>query len=69
MRDGLTLQNLLPLLSNVAGSDQKLVVRKWPCYRAMAREPNAGRTAVDAAEQVRAATGVDLNQMAKRFGA
>lgn len=68
-RDVLTLQNLLPLLSSVAGSDQKLVVRKVALLPPDAPGASAARSAIGASEQVRAATGVDLTQMAKRFGA
>jgi flotillin len=68
-RDVYTLQNLLPLLSSVAGSDQKLVVRKVSLIPPEAAGSAAARTAVGAVEQVRAATGVDLMQLAKRFGA
>lgn len=67
-RDVLALQNLLPLLSSVAGADQKLVVRKVALLSADAPGANAARNIVGAAEQVRAATGVDLTAMAKRFG-
>jgi flotillin len=67
-RDVLALQNLLPLLSSVAGADQKLVVRKVALLPADAPGANAARNIVGAAEQVRAATGVDLAQVAKRFG-
>jgi flotillin len=68
-RDVLALQNLLPLLSSVAGADQKLIIRKVALLPADAPGSSAARSAVGAAEQVRAATGVDLSQMAKRFGA
>jgi hypothetical protein len=67
-RDVLALQNLLPLLSSVAGADQKLVVRKVSLLSASAPGAHAARNIVGAAEQVRAATGVDLTAMAKRFG-
>jgi flotillin len=67
-RDVLTLQNLLPLLSSIAGSEHKLTIKKVSLLPSEAPGATVARTAVGAAEQVRAATGVDLMQIAKRFG-
>ncbi len=67
-RDVLALQNLLPLLSSVAGSEQKLTIEKVSLLPPEAPGSNAARAAIGAAEQVRAATGVDLTQVAKRLG-
>lgn len=68
-RDVLVLQNLLPLLSHVSGSTQKLSIQKVTLLPAQAPGSELAKTAVGAAEQVRAATGVDLGRLAKRFGA
>jgi len=58
----------LPLLSSVAGSEQKLTIKKVSLLPPDTPGSNAARTAIGAAEQVRAATGVDLTQVAKRLG-
>lgn len=67
-RDVLALQNLLPLLSNVAGSEHRLELKKVSLIPSDAPGSNGARAAIGASEQVRAATGVDLTQVAKRFG-
>jgi len=68
-RDVLTLQNLIPLLSQVAGSEHPLTIKK---LTVLPPDGGAGselaRTAIGANEQIRAATGVDLGGVAKRFG-
>jgi flotillin len=68
-RDVLVLQNLLPLLAQVSGSNQKLVIQKVTLLPAHAPGSELAKTAVGAVEQVHAATGVDLGRLAKRFGA
>jgi flotillin len=68
-RDALALQNLLPLLGHVAGADHPLVIKK---LSVLPPDGGAGselaRKVIGAAEQIRAATGVDLGGVAKRFG-
>jgi flotillin len=68
-RDVLALQNLLPLLEQVAGAHQPLQIKKVSLMAAQAPGAGLARDAVGAAEQVRAATGVDLSKLAKKFGA
>ncbi len=69
-RDVLALQNLLPLLDQVSGAHQTVEIRK---VSLLPRETSPGgelaRKAIAAAEQVRAATGVDVAQLAKKYGA
>ena len=68
-RDVLALQSLLPLLSRVAGSDHALSIKK---LSVLPPDGGAGsdlaRKAIGATEQIRAATGVDLGGVAKKFG-
>lgn len=68
-RDVLALQSLLPLLSKVAGAHHSLKIKKLSVLPADAA-PGAelARRAIGASEQIRAATGVDLTGVAKRFG-
>jgi flotillin len=68
-RDVLALQSLLPLLSRVAGADHSLSIKKLsvlPPDGAAGSE--LARKAIGATEQIRAATGVDLGGVAKKFG-
>src|SRR6185503_11540633 len=68
-REALALQNLLPLLGHVAGADHPLSIKK---LSVLPPDGGAGsdlaRKAIGAAEQIRAATGVDLSGVAKKFG-
>jgi flotillin len=68
-REVLALQNLLPLLASVSGAHHQLSIAKLsvlPSNGAPGGE--IARTAIGASEQIRAATGVDLTGVAKRFG-
>ena len=69
-RDVLALQNLLPLLAHVSGAHHQLAIGKLSVLPASADATGGdiARKAIGAAEQVRAATGVDLAGVAKRFG-
>lgn len=66
-RDVLALQNLLPLLAEISGSNQPLRIEKVSLLPHGAPGSNLARTAVGAAEQVRAATGIDFGQLAKKL--
>lgn len=68
-RDVLALQNLLPMLSHVAGAHHSLSIGKMsvlPSTNADGSE--LARKAIGASEQIRAATGVDLAGVAKKLG-
>jgi flotillin len=69
-REVLALQKLLPMVGAISGARSKLVVRKLTMLPA---DSTAGdgwaRRAISTAEQLRAATGVDLGAVARRFGA
>jgi flotillin len=70
-REVLALQNVLPLLSQVAGAQHALGIDRLSVLPAAAGDPGGeiARKAIGAAEQIHAATGVDLAGIAKRFGA
>lgn len=69
-RDVFALQNLLPLLHQVSGAGQALKIQKVSILAAGAPGADSARTLVGVAEQVRAATGVDLTDLVrKRSGA
>jgi flotillin len=68
-RDVLALQNLLPLLTYISGANQQLKIGKLsvlPSHDTAGSE--AARKAIGAAEQIRAATGVDLGGIARKLG-
>lgn len=68
-RDVLTLQNLIPLLGAVAGAQHPLSIKKLTVLPPSGDSgTDLARTAIGANEQIRAATGVDLAGVAKRFG-
>jgi len=69
-REILVVQKLLPLAALIAGSGQKVAVRKLTVLPHS--EEGGGdfaRKAIGVSEQLRAATGIDLGQVAKRLGA
>lgn len=68
-REVLALQNLLPMLSHVAGAHHPLKVGKMSVLpSADSSGSELARKAIGATEQIRSATGVDLLGVAKRFG-
>jgi flotillin len=68
-RDVLALQNLLPLLSQVAGVYHPLSISKVSVLPAEVAGGDIARKAIGAAEQIRAATGIDLAGAARKLGA
>jgi flotillin len=70
-REVLALQNLLPMLSQIAGSGHELSIEKLSVLPSASRAPGGelARTIIGASEQIRAATGVDLASAAKKLGA
>jgi flotillin len=68
-RDTLALQNLLPLLPHVSGAHHALAITMVSVLPAKTAEgAEVARKAIGAAEQIRAATGVDLAGVAKKLG-
>ncbi len=67
-RDVLALQNLLPMLSHVAGAHHSLNITKMSVLPGHADGSELARKAIGASEQIRAATGVDLAGVAKKLG-
>ncbi|HVY48933.1 MAG TPA: SPFH domain-containing protein [Minicystis sp.] len=69
-REVLALQQLVPLLGDIAGANQALRVKQITVLPAEGGgDGSIARKAIAAAEQLRAATGVDLADVAKRFAA
>jgi len=69
-REVLALQQLMPLVESIAGSERKTLIREWTVV------PSTGDTgdswvhkAIAAVEQVRAGTGIDLAAMAAKASA
>jgi flotillin len=67
-REVLALQKLLPLVGAVSGAEQELAIRKVT-FLPGATGDGWARSAIGTAEQLRAATGIDLGAIAKRLGA
>lgn len=68
-RDVLALQNLLPLLAHVSGAHHSLSISKLSVLPTRGIEGgDVARKAIGAAEQIKAATGVDLAGVAKKLG-
>jgi flotillin len=68
-REVYALQNLLPLLESVAGAHHPLSISKLSVLPSGNSDgSDLARKAIGATEQIRAATGVDLAGVAKRFG-
>ncbi|HUG52534.1 MAG TPA: SPFH domain-containing protein [Vicinamibacteria bacterium] len=68
-REVLALQQIIPLVNQVAGAGQKLVVDKVTVLPATNGEAGGGfaKVAISASEQIKAATGLDLPAIAKRL--
>ncbi|MBN2197295.1 MAG: flotillin family protein [Polyangiaceae bacterium] len=68
-RDVLALQNLLPLIGNIAGAHQTLAIGRVTVLPTAGTDgAGAARTVIGASEQIRAATGVDLAGIARKLG-
>jgi flotillin len=70
-REVIVVQKLLPLAQHIAGSYQKVIVRKLTVLptKDHAEGEDFARKAINANEQLRAATGVDLGLVMRRLGA
>jgi flotillin len=68
-REVLVLQQLMPMLSAISGAERKVKIREWTVLGEEGGEGNLANKAVRFTETVRAATGVDLAQVASRLGA
>jgi flotillin len=64
-REVLVLQKLLPLLSQIAGSDRPLKVARMTVLPATQSGSDVARLTIGAAEQLRAVTGVDVAGLAR----
>jgi flotillin len=71
-RDVLAMQQLIPLVDHIAGARRPMKVKKMTVLPGAGSEggsePSLARKAISASEQIRAATGVDLADIAKRLG-
>jgi flotillin len=65
-REVLAFQQVMPLVDAVSGADQVVRIQK---IVVLPREGDGGRRAVTLVEQLRAATGIDLGEVATRIGA
>jgi len=69
-RDVLALQQMIPLVEHIAGARRPVKIKKLSVLPSSGdSEPSLARKAIAAAEQIRAATGIDFADMARRVGA
>ncbi|HEX4516100.1 MAG TPA: SPFH domain-containing protein [Polyangiaceae bacterium] len=69
-REVLVVQKLLPLAHHISGATQKVAVRKLTVLpKGEEGEGDFAKKAINVTEQLRAATGIDIGQVAKRLGA
>ena len=71
-REVLALQKMLPLVDAISGANKKVVVKKLtvlPAARNGASDGEWARKAIGTAEELRAATGIDLAGGARRLAA
>ena len=68
-REVLALQKLLPMVEAISGAGSKLAVRKITVLPTKGAEDDWARKAIATAEQLRAATGIDLGSVARRLAA
>jgi flotillin len=67
-REVLALQQMMPLLGLIAGADQPMKIKQLSVLPGGDGESGLARKAILAAEQIRAATGVDLTEIGRRLG-
>jgi flotillin len=67
-REVLALQKLLPLADAISGAQRRLAVRKLTVLPNGDAGKDWARSAISSAEQLRAATGIDLGAIARRLG-
>ena len=70
-REVLALQKMLPLVDAISGANKKVVVRKLTVLpaRSSGADGDWARKAIGSAEELRAATGIDLAGVARRLSA
>ena len=67
-REVLALQQMMPLLSHIVGAQHPVRIQKMSFLPNDSSDGDLARRAISTAEQIRAATGVDLADVAKRIG-
>jgi flotillin len=67
-REVLALQQMMPMLSHIVGAQHPVHIKKMSFLPADSDGGDLARKAIATVEQLRAATGVDLADMARRVG-
>ena len=67
-REVLVLQQLMPMLNAISGASRKIKITEWTVLSDDGNQEGFAHKAIKASEQLRAATGVDLAQVAQRLG-
>lgn len=66
-REVLVLQQLMPMLNSISGATRKMKIQEWTVLRDDESDGMANK-AIKFSEQIKAATGVDLANVANRLG-
>jgi flotillin len=66
-REILALQQMMPMLEDISGARHPMKIKKLSVLPDGAGDDSLAKRAISAAEQIRAATGVDLPELAKRM--
>ena len=67
-REVMVLQQLMPMLGAISGADRKTKIREWIVLGDDGGSDGTAQKAIRFSEQIRAATGVDLADVAGRLG-
>jgi len=68
-REVMALQQMMPMLSHIVGAQHPVHIKKLSFLPSEGGDGDLARKAISTVEQLRAATGVDLADMARRLGA
>jgi flotillin len=67
-RELMVLQQLMPMLESIAGAKSPVQIKEWTVLDSQGSSGDFAERAIAASEKLRAATGVDIAAVAKRFG-
>ncbi len=67
-REVLALQQMMPMVAEIGGGNQTVKIKQITLLSGGGDDGSLARRAVATAEQIRSATGIDLAEVARRFG-
>jgi flotillin len=66
-REVMVLQQLMPMLEAISGARCPMVIKEWTILASGSNGSDVAERAIEATEKLRAATGIDLGAVARRF--